>query len=354
MRAPISAPFSHSPHLTAQVAEAERLAAVLSATRPAEHDVEQLLAEAAVASLRLDGSPIAGVPDVDGTGGSHEPATRTAGRPRPGTWFDYFRAEPLGDRELMATEYLGARAGLGAGDLAEALVTAAQDALAELHRRVTRGLLDETLAGRHRRTEQAVHDRSVGRILYRAPHPEEIPARLAMLETWLVSAATREHPLVVSGVVHLELLDLQPYEAANGRLARSAARLILRGGGLDPGGLGAAEVVLVRDPIGYYQEVAATRRRRDLTIWLERWGEAVVGGLRLACHLRGLLNADVPTRAETFLADWHEPRFTVADYHERLGGAPEELRADLERLLDAGRVRRVLGSRGLRFEVAGL
>lgn len=350
--------FSRSPHLVALVAQAERLAALVSHVLPPDpcddevaRITEELLAEAAVASLRLDGSPIDEPPDptaiVEGT----TSAPKQPPEQQAGSWFEIFRRGRAADEEVLAVEYLGMRAGLAATDLAHELHVAPQRALAELHRRLTRQLLDPARAGRTRQSRQVVHDARVGRILFVPADPEQIPAQMDLLGRWITSSAAREHGLIVSGVVHHELLAAHPYEAANGRLARTAARLLLRSRGLDPGGLAAAEVALLADPIGYYGEVAATARRRDLTIWLERWGEAVTGGLRLAARRLGLLDVEVPQPAEGFLAHWEGPRFTVADYQAEMAVGGEQTRADLESLLDAGRIERVLGARGLRFAI---
>ncbi len=368
--------FSHSPHLVALVAQTERLAALVSCLRtpeptrwdasglqggeavPTQDDevariAEELLAEAAIASLRLDGSPIDQVPDLASVLDEAAPAPDRTLERRSGSWLEIFRRGRGADEGVLAAEYLGMRAGLAATDLAPELLVAPQQALAELHRRLTHQLLDPAQAGLTRQSRQAVHDARVGRMLFLPAEPEQIPARMAVLGRWLETSAPRQHGLVVSGVVHHELLAAHPYEAANGRLARTAARLLLRTRHLDPGGLAAAEVALLADPLGYYGEIAATGRRRDLTVWLERWGEAVTGGLRLAVRRLGLLEVEVPQRAQTFLTSWERPRFTIADYQAETAVGPEQTRADLQRLLDGGRIERVFGSRGLRFSIVG-
>lgn len=345
--------FTRTPHLVALVAEAERLAATIAAASPDASVVDDLHAEAALASLRLDGSRLTEVPDLALArqvlaGRESEGASGV----RRGTWLDVLRTGEVEDEELAAVEYLAVRSGIDADDLAEPLLHGTQEALAELHRRLTTGLLPPAAAGVPRVSDQAVHDASVGRVVYFTAEPREIPKRLALVASWLSGAAAREHGLIVSGVVHLELLTIHPYEAANGRLARTAARLILRARGLDPSRLALAEPVLATDALGYHEEVARTLRRRDLTIWLERWGEAVAAGLRRSARRLGLLPSDVPERPRRFVEQQDEPRFTVVDYRAGAAVGPEEARVDLERLLDAGRIRRVPGSRGLRFEVS--
>ena len=349
-------PFTRTPHLVGLVAEAEQLAAMLEATDPGATRAA-LWSAAALATLRLDGSTIPDAPTREQVEAAlHAPAGTTSGVD-PGGWHRTMRSaldlEDAADEVVWAREFQGVIDALAADDLADRLLRSPVDALADLHRRLTRGLVGPEHAGRPRTTPQAVHDASVGRVLYFATDPAEVPGALHRLGGWLATGAAREHGLVVSGIVHLELLRIHPFEAANGRLARTAARLVLRARGLDPHGLAVAEIPLAADAIGTYEEVARTTRRRDLTIWLERWGEAVTAGLRHAAHALGVLQADVPARAQGFVAERPGAAFTIMDYRGEAGVGPEEARADLAELLDAGLVTRVPGSRGLRFLASG-
>jgi hypothetical protein len=352
--------FTRSPHLVDLVAETERLAGLVrAADRPARARLAgDRRDEATVATLRLDGSTLTAVPSpatLTEAGGVVAASPVAAddeprGGARSGTWLDAMNAlEEAPDDQLHALEVLAARSGLASDDLAEALLSDADTALRELHVRLTRGLVAPGRAGTPRATDQAVHDASVGRILYFASSPEVIPSELALLCSWVSSAGAREHGLVLSGILHLELLRIHPFDAANGRLARTAARLVLRARGLDPDGLAAPEPVLAADPLGYHEEVARTARRRDATIWLERWGEAVTAGLRASVRALGGLTEPPPQRAADALRALGGDGFTIADYRSTARVGPEDARGDLQALLDAGRIHRVIGSRGLRF-----
>jgi hypothetical protein len=363
---------TRSPYLVELIADAERLAALVASAGGAQRDAarEPLQAAAAVATCRLDGSLLTAPPDLgtdisaldpdalrDGTGLTLPVPVEAGLAAAPAGWLELLARhgsdlEDVPDDAITSLEYLGARAALVSDDLAEGLFGDTQAALAALHTRLTRGLVGPDAAGALRVSEQAVHDGASGRILYFPVDPSDVPARLAVLGGWLQTAGAREHALVVSGVVHVTLLDVHPFEAANGRVARAAARLLLRARGLDPDGLAQVEAALAADPLGYQEEVARTRRRRDATVWLERWGEAVVASLRQAAHHLDVVDATVPARAGGWLAAVDAPGFTVAEYRAGAGVGPEEARADLAALLDAGRVRRVPGARGLRFEVA--
>jgi hypothetical protein len=350
--------FDRSPHLVALIAETERLAALV-ASAPAEERREVAAASrpaAALASLRLDGAEVSTAPSPDTVA-----AARTVGGvaeadpARSGTWFDAMR---LGDQhldpdqtaQLQALEFGGVHDALASEDLVGTLLHDPEPALAELHRRLTLGLVAPERAGAPRRSEQAVHDAANGRILYFTVDPQAVPGDLAALAVWTSTTGVREHGLVAAGVLHLELLRIHPFDAANGRLARAAARLALRARGLDPDGLAAPEPALDEDRLGYHDEVARTLRRRDLTIWLERWGEAVTAGLRGSARELGLLGGEPDADQARFLAAWRDG-FTVADHRAETSAAPAESRAQLERLLDVGAITRVPASRGLRFHV---
>jgi Fic family protein len=348
--------FGRSTHLVDLIAEVERLAATVAAVSPQRREALAAVRgdEVVRATLALDGASTDTLPDADAAAAALASAAPVEPDPtdRRGTWLDALRVlETPADEEVRALEVLGCRAADAADDLAAPLSTDPDATLAELHRRLTRGLVTERRAGAPRRTEQAVHDGSTGRILFFTVDPDDVPGQLALTTTWLASAATREHGLIVSGVLHHELLRIHPFDAANGRLARAAARLILRARGLDPSHLAAPEPVQARDALGYHEELARSLRRRDLTVWLERWGEAVSDGLRAAARELGALDAPIPERAVAFVAD--RPTFTVADYRAELDATPADARTELGLLLDAGLAGRVPGTRGLRFTGAG-
>lgn len=305
------------------------------------------LDRAAVATLRLDGSPIEETVRLP-EGSDPGPGTTTG--PARGGWLQTLRSGAVGldevpDEVLMALEHRGARAALDADHLAVTLRSDLPAALAALHRITSEGLLHPDVAGRLRRSDQSVHDASVGRVLFFPVDPDRIPERSAHLAAWV--ADTDAHPLVVSGVLQHQLLDVHPFEAANGRLARTAARLVLRGAGLDPEAVAQPEAALLADPIGYLDEVPRARRLGSPATFVARWAEAVAAGLRAA--LPPLPVEDVPRATREFLATC-PPTFTLGDHREAAGGRDGD--AGLVRALDAGLAQRVLGTGGLRFRRA--
>lgn len=339
-------PFDATPHLD----EVSHRAAE-TARRLVEHADEALGAslrdDATVASLRLDGSPI------------RRPLDAAAPAPRPlvggdrataASWLEILARDDHGDERLTALEYRGLRRCIGDADLARALLVSPIEVLIELHRRITEGLVDPADQGRWRSRDLAVHDASGGQLLLRPIASERVPGRMDRLAAWMREHGRELPTTVVSGVVHLELLLIHPFASANGRLARTAARSVLQARSLDDPGIVPIEVVLLDDPIGYLREAAATPRRRDLTVWLERWSEVISEAGRRALRRAGVV-AEPPERASAFVAERGPGPFTLVDYRDAVGVDLEETRQDLCSLLDAGLVHRVLASRGLRFLV---
>lgn len=348
--------FGRTPHLVTLIAEVTALTDLLRAIDgPDPAVIADRRDRALLATLQLDGSPVDVLPSEEQLAALGLPSVddQPVPRARTSSWYMSFDAmTEIPDEHLQSLEARGVLAAFAADDLAGELFDDPIGTLAALHTRLTVGLVAPDRAGRPREVEQAVHDASIGRILYHTADPADIAVALEVLADWLRGPGVVAHGLITAGILHLEVLRIHPFDAANGRLARAAARLALRAAGLDPHGLAAPEIALGRDPLGYHEEVASTIRRRDASIWLERWGDAVAAGLRQSARALGVLPTDLPAPAADFLAALPADRFTVADYRAHRDGDVEAAHADLLALLDAGAVRRVAGSRGLRFVVA--
>ena len=108
--------------------------------------------------------------------------------------------------------------------------------------------------------------------------PRVDPAVSARLTTLVsVLSATAVPAVVVAGIVHGEILALRPFAAANGVVARAAARVVLVARGLDPRAVSAPDVGCARDVAAYH---AAAERfgRGDVAPFLLLWCDAVAFG----------------------------------------------------------------------------
>ena len=317
--------FTRSAHLTALIADSERLASRLAVLDVADVDADADRPADLLASLRMDGSTIPSA--------GWEGAIRT-------------RSDlEAADEAVWEAEQAGlAAASADLPGLGTSLREDPTGMLTALHAQVTEGLVADDRRGQWRIDERTVSDASVGRIIYWPTKPADIGLAMAELAAWLVGPGAREHPLVRSGWALLQVLLIQPFDAANGRVARLAARALLADGGLDPHHVAPLNQVQEADAIGLFEEVARTMRRRDATVWLERWGEVVATALR-----RGLRAHAGPEPVDEEVAAGLAAlpdRFTITDWRERGGASSED---GLRQLLDAGLVAPVPGARGLRF-----
>ena len=330
-------------------------------------------AASADATLRLDGGLRT---SADGSG-----------LERPGTWLDALggaagaagdgtgdgaggASAPLDESELerMAElERAGVRAAIASDDLADAFGRASADAgglgtaLALLHGRLTAGLVADARAGRLRRGPRVVHDASVGRVLFFPTDAALLPDAWDQLLRSVTgsgagAAAARTAPAVRAALLHLELLRHQPFDAANGRVARAAARLALTADGLVPDGLGAPDAVLATDPLGYHEEVGASVRRRDATRWVERalesHGAALVRTLDALDALGARDGDGAGSDPSLQPPDALDDDFTLGDVVEQAGGSSDAARERCSMWVVAGTAERVIGSGGLRLRRA--
>lgn len=103
----------------------------------------------------------------------------------------------------------------------------------------------------------------------------DVGDRLATLVA--VLEATEAPAVVVAGVVHGELLALAPFVAANGVVARAAARVVLVARGLDPRAVSVPDAGLARDPAAY-RAAAESFAAGDVAPFLLLWCDAVAYG----------------------------------------------------------------------------
>ncbi len=349
----ITVPPAPSDYLASLLDETDRLAARLAATSASDENRAAARVRCLQATLSLDGSELN---DEELAAALSDPRPPASARwpnaheqPASPSWLTAMDRVPR-DAALKALEAAGAAAAFDADDLASAVRSDTREALRQLHRVLTGGLVAPDRQGQLRTSEQAVHDASTGRVLYFTLDPSSIADALDDLEATVSSSAA--HPVVLAGIVHVELLRIHPFDAANGRLARAASRLIMHDARLDPLRLAEVEPVLADDPLGYHSQVASTLRRRDMSLWLEYWTESVTEGLRRALRrvtTDGSAASTAPAeRAHAFLGTCSDS-FTLAEYRDAVGVSTVEARTDIAALIDAWLVERVRGTNGLRF-----
>lgn len=340
-----------SPYL--DVLEAQR-AALVDTLAPVltPDDIDAAHRESARLSVRLDASPLEDetAAAVDrGEGPDH----LADGADRDGAgWASALRLDGMPTQDIAALEYRGVRAAQAdEADLAATFFDAPLTTLMRVQRHVAAGLIDDERLGALRSTSRAVHDGAQGRVIFHAPPPERLPDLLADLDAWLRTAETDHDPLIIAGVVHGRLVQWQPFEAGNGRVARLASRVALRASGGDPWGVAVPERVLLGDPLGYANEIAATiRRGNDLRPWNERAAEAVVAGLEHVARRQRLAPGGIDARAvRACAAVAAGETITVPQVSRAAGLARDAAMVQCNLLCWSGLLRRDTGTHGLRY-----
>jgi hypothetical protein len=110
---------------------------------------------------------------------------------------------------------------------------------------------------------------------------DELTARLDALADMLTRRSTAP-AIVVAGVVHGELLTLQPFPSHNGLIARAAARLVLITRGVDPKSVSVPEVGYAHSPPAYVESAAsyASGTPDGVGRWLVQCSDGVLLGAR--------------------------------------------------------------------------
>lgn len=96
----------------------------------------------------------------------------------------------------------------------------------------------------------AVYDSVSGMPDYIPPEYSDIPALLDELVTYVNT--TDDHPLIITAIVHYQLVTIHPFEDGNGRTARLMSGYILDFYGYGFNGIGSLEEYFAYDPEEYY------------------------------------------------------------------------------------------------------
>ena len=170
---------------------------------------------------------------------------------------------------FLALKYLESKA--------EAKERLSRDLILEVQRYVVMGESEEKVGLRGPMPPGmlfAVYDSESGRPEYIPPEYSEVPSLLDELIDYVNT--TDDHPLIVSAVVHYQLVTIHPFEDGNGRTARLLSGYILDINGFGFNGIGSLEEYFAYDIDEYYQSLqmglpALYYSGRDNPPHPERW-----------------------------------------------------------------------------------
>jgi len=142
-------------------------------------------------------------------------------------------------------------------------------AVKKIHSFTVEKILPSEQCGVYRKTQVVVKNSVTGEITFRPPPAIEVPFQMEDFLAWLNSLGQDEvHPVIAAGITHYELVRIHPFVDGNGRMARSAATLVLFLENYDIKKFFSLEEYYDRDAAAYY-EALKSAKSGDLTFWLE-------------------------------------------------------------------------------------
>lgn len=196
---------------------------------------------------------------------------------------------------------------------------------------------------------------SDGRIAYRGPEAEEVPALMGEVIDWLQEGDLDTHPVVRAAMAHLYVISIHPFRDGNGRISRIVQSLVLAREGMVSAEFGSIEEYLAQHTADYYAALNEAHGEsyepdRDVSGWVEfcvkshlaqtqrRIDQVEEAAVRWQ-HLEKLAaERGWPVRLVIALEQSLRGRSDRAGYASEAEVSPATATADLRRLLDAGAV----------------
>lgn len=149
--------------------------------------------------------------------------------------------------------------------------------LMQLHSLAMEKILPANELGVYRRMPVSIRGPKRGEIVGRPPLPIEVPYQMEDFWGWLKGVGKNEvHPVLLSGLVHFELVRIHPFIEGNGRVARAFSALLLSAFGYDVKRFFSVDEYFDNDVTKYYEKIASVEKSGDdLTEWLEYYSGAL-------------------------------------------------------------------------------
>jgi len=168
--------------------------------------------------------------------------------------------------------------------------------LCEAHRRLMRGVRGaDKQPGEIRRSQNWIGGTRPGNARFVPPPPEDVPALMAQLDTWLHSGDALP-PLVKAGLAHVQFETIHPFLDGNGRIGRLLIALLLEHWGLLKSPMLYLSLAFKRRQQEYYARLSGVRTEGDWEAWtrfyLECVLEAADDGVRAAQAIFALIGED--------------------------------------------------------------
>lgn len=243
-------------------------------------------------------------------------------------------------------------------EMSKAEAITVEDVLA-IQKVVTNKLLPEKKSGNFRPSTVYVVNTidHIDKVMYRPPSARKVPGLVADLLDW-VRQSTKEglHPVIVAGLLHLELASIHPFTDGNGRTTRLLTQLHLAQRNWDFKKILVLDEYYNQDRLEYYNalQIDKTYRDRvgkDFTSWLEYFTEGfLVEAMRVRDDIIATGLDKVPAEGEQVFLDRDEipilefltttGRVTSEDIVDILHVSIRTAQLKLKKLIDKGLLQR--------------
>lgn len=197
----------------------------------------------------------------------------------------------------------------------------------KIHQLVTHRTLPDAQSGVYRTVPVYVVRRRLGRpqeVLYTAAEAKRVRLLITDLLQWIHNSEKQHiHPIIVAGIVHLEIAAIHPFIDGNGRTARALATLLLYQRGYDFRRLFALEDYYNEDRPAYYAAVNVGKtyeqRTPDCTAWLEyfvRGFQEEIGRVKTHIASLALKNVRGDMKSQIYL---DEGQMKILDFIDHVG-----------------------------------
>lgn len=152
-----------------------------------------------------------------------------------------------------------------------------EEFIKQLHKITVNKILPVEKCGEYRKTGVVIKNNQTGQVSFRPSEAALVPGQISDLLAFISAKQNGDiHPVLMSGVVHYELVRIHPFVDGNGRVARALSTLILFMQGYDIRKFFSLEEYFDRNANNYYSALQSVAKNNgELTIWLEYFTEGL-------------------------------------------------------------------------------
>lgn len=234
----------------------------------------------------------------------------------------------------------------------------------DIHKTVTKGLLDAYHCGRLRAEPVVVNNPRTGETIYFPPDHKEVKPLINGLVDFVAKNREILDPLILAGVFHKQFVIIHPFTDGNGRTARLATKVLLAAMGIDTFPLFSFENYYNQNISRYLKEVGVlgnyyeVKDKHDFTAWLEYFTGGIIDELlRVSGELESIAASPGNTPQSHHLKILETIRkngfITDRDYAKLTDRAKATRALDFKKLIEWGMIERHGKAKNTHYKIKG-